>query len=276
MNKDRIHTKLEGGFDQAARRYDLEMAENPAMRWMRQISLQTLESVFHPGQRVLEIGCGTGEEAIHLGRRGVQILATDLSSEMVAVAEEKVGAAGLQRRVQVRQLAASALDVLVDEFNSAAFDGSYASFGPLNGEPHLDTVAIALAKLIKPGGLFVTSVMNRFCLFETIWYLLRGRPRQALRRWRGWARVGVSPELPLQVPTWYFSPRTFARSFALHFHQVSCRALPLLLPPPYLPYLWKQHGRLVLWLERWEKKLAFHWPWRGLGDHFLMVLVRKH
>ena len=42
----------------------------------------------------------------------------------------------------------------------------------------------------------------------------------------------VSPELPVNVPTWYYTPRAFARAFPA-FRQTSCRALTMLLPPPY-------------------------------------------
>jgi magnesium-protoporphyrin O-methyltransferase len=44
------------------------------------------------GQRVLDAGCGTGSFAIELARRGAEVLAIDLSPQLVDVARERCGA----------------------------------------------------------------------------------------------------------------------------------------------------------------------------------------
>jgi SAM-dependent methyltransferase len=269
------YDEIRRGFDQAATCYDREMSANPAMRFMRHVSLRTLADLFQPGQRVLEIGCGTGQEAIHLAQRGVHVLATDLSPQMVALTVQKARSLGLGHRVAARQLAAAELGILIDELGAGALDGAYSSFGPLNGEPNLKAVARPLAQLIHPGGSVVASVMNRFYPFETLWYLLHRRPRQATRRWRGTAMAGVSPALPARVPTWYYTPAAFVSAFRPQFRRIACRALPCLLPPPYLADLWLRHPRLIDCLRPWEEKLAGCWPLCGLGDHFLVVLQRS-
>ena len=46
------------------------------------------------GERVLELNCGTGEDAVHLARRGVRVLATDNSPRMLAAARSKIARAG--------------------------------------------------------------------------------------------------------------------------------------------------------------------------------------
>jgi hypothetical protein len=116
--------------------------------------------------------------------------------------------------------------------------------------------------------------MNRFYLFEVLWYLLHRHPRQAMRRWRGRTLAGVSPALSTLVPTWYYTPTAFATAFSPAFRCVRCQALPVLLPPPYLAELWLRHRWLMQRLQPWEEKLAGRWPFNGLGDHFLMVLQR--
>jgi SAM-dependent methyltransferase len=268
-----LYHELGAGFDDSSRDYDREAEANPAMSYMRAISLQTLRASFAPGQRVLELGCGTGEEAVALGRTGVRVLATDLSAEMLVVAESKIAAAGLQQVVQTRRLAAGQVGTLLGEVGAGAFDGAYSSFGPLNGEPDLGAVGRALAGLIRPGGRLVVSVMNRFYPFEALWFLARGRPREAVRRWGGSTMAHVSPSLAVRVRTWYWSPRAFARAFA-GFRRVSCRALPLLLPPPYAAHLWARFPSWVGRLGRWEEWLAGRRPFCALGDHFLLVLER--
>jgi SAM-dependent methyltransferase len=243
------------------------------MAYMRRVSLRTLLANFAAGQRVLELGCGTGQEAIQLARAGLQVLATDLSPRMLAVTRRKVAAAGFEQVVRTRHLAAGEIGVLVQEVGEGAFDGAYSSFGALNGESDLHVVGIALGRLIRPGGRVVVSVMNRFYPFEVLWYLGHGRPRQAARRWGGSTLAHVSPSLAVRVRTWYCTPWAFGRAFP-RFRRVSCRALPLLLPPPYAAHLWlRRPARMWHWV-RWEEQLARLRPFCGLGDHFLMVLER--
>jgi ubiquinone/menaquinone biosynthesis C-methylase UbiE len=111
MNQQNRYGELGAGFNRAAGRYDRELNANPAMRYMRRISLNALEAAFQQGQRVLEIGCGTGQEAVHLARRGIQVLATDLSPQMVARTAQRAAQAGVQDRLQARPLAAGRLRV---------------------------------------------------------------------------------------------------------------------------------------------------------------------
>ena len=266
-----LYRELGAGFDCSAGQYDREAEANPAMSYMRRVSLHVLRASFAPGQRVLELGCGTGEEAIALARDGLRVLALDLSSQMLAAADVKIAAAGLAHLVRTRRLAAGEIGLLVDEMGRGAFDGAYSSFGALNGEPDLGVVGRALAQLIRPGGRLVVSVMNRFYPFEVLWFLAHGRPRQAVRRWEGSTLAGVSPALAVRVRTWYHTPRDLERAF-LAFRRVRCRALPLLLPPPYAAHLW---ARFPAWMRRLgggEEWLAPRWPFCALGDHFLMVL----
>jgi SAM-dependent methyltransferase len=274
VNQQGRYSEIGAGFGRAAGRYDREVNANPAMRHMRRISLDALDAAFQPGQRVLEIGCGTGQEAVHLAQRGVHVLATDLSPEMVARTAKRAAQAGVQGCLQARALAAGSLSELIEEWGRASFDGAYSSFGPLNGEPDLRAVSTPLAALVRPGGALVISVMNRFYPLETLWYLLQGHPRQAVRRWTGKAKSGVSPTLPDLVPTWYYTPRTFAQSFAPWFCRTTCRALPLLLPPPPLAHLWARAPSFLSSMNKWEERLAGRRLFCGLGDHFLMGLHR--
>jgi SAM-dependent methyltransferase len=260
------------GFDRSAASYDHEIGLNPAMQYMRRISLSILLSTFQPGQRVLEIGCGTGEEAIALAGHGVHVLATDLSPQMVELTRQKAVAAGLAESVHVRCLAAGRLTALRDDWGEGTFDGAYSSLGPLNGEPDLGPVREALTVLLRPGSLLVASVMNRYCAFETLWYFAHGRPRQAIRRWRGKTMVTVSPHLADVVPTWYHTPRSLTRAFAPVFRTCCCRALPFLLPPPFAAPLWREHAHWIQRLVQWEERLAPRWPFYALGDHYLIVL----
>src|SRR5437870_3363925 len=169
MSDIRSHTVSTRAFDEAARRYDADAASNLMMRWLRRESLRQLLRAFSPGDSVLEIGCGTGEEAIALARRDVRVLATDASPEMVEVVREKASAYGTTLSgLSIAVLPVERLDRLVEERGASSFDGTYSSLGALNCTPDLAPVARHLATLVKPGGTVVISLLNKYCLWEVL------------------------------------------------------------------------------------------------------------
>lgn len=266
--------RTDAGFDAVAGRYDEETERNPVVVWARRESQRLLLGRFPAGNLLLELGCGTGVEAVALARRGLRLVATDPSEAMLARAAVRVRGACLLGSIQLRHLGAAQVASLLAEFGSAGFDGAYSGFGPLNCEPDLGRTAAALHTLIRPGGRLVVSLINRFHPFEAAWYAAHGDFRRASRRWGGYAEGTVSPNLPHRVPTRYYTPRAFARRMAPFFRLVDCRALLLLLPPPYLAHLVGHHPHLATRAARIERRIA-DWPvLRGLGDHFIMELER--
>ena len=264
-------------FDAVAPDYDAAYGPegNAVMAWLRRESLALLQETFPPGSRLLEIGCGAGDEALHLARAGCTILATDVSSAMAAQTRAKARAAGVADRVAALALPAGCLDAL---HPSQPFDGAYASFGPLNCESDLPLLNAALVRLLRPGAAFVCSVMARWCPFEIAWFLLHARPRTAFRRLhRGWqsAPVAGSEGVQVSVAVRYLSVGDMARVFVPAFIIERVLSLPLLLPPPYLDGLFLRYRGLFGRLEPWERRLRERWPWQTLGDHVALVLRKR-
>src|SRR5450755_3636512 len=77
-------------FDAIAERYDETFTKSKIGRAQRASVWKELERVFQPGDRVLEIGCGTGVDACFLAGLGVTVVATDSSPQMIAVATRRV------------------------------------------------------------------------------------------------------------------------------------------------------------------------------------------
>src|SRR5712692_1613336 len=86
-------------FDRLAIAFDSVLTKNPITRWMHDVNMAALVSTFGPGDRLLELGCGTGTEAIELAKRGCRVFGLDISEGMVARAREKVAAEHLGDRV---------------------------------------------------------------------------------------------------------------------------------------------------------------------------------
>jgi SAM-dependent methyltransferase len=262
-------------FSEAAQSYDDHALRNPSMRWLRRESLRELTSCFQAGDRLLEIGCGTGTEALALARRGYSLLATDAAEGMVEVVRSKLARAEPMRgRVEARLLPLEQLGSLKSEVGAHTFDGAYSSLGALNCTPDLEPVAEALAKLVKPGGYVVISLLNRVCLWETAWYATHLRPRLAVRRWGGQASgTALGGGAPLQV--FYWPVAHLEEVFDTYFKLVRRRAFPWLLPPTYAAGFLRGRPRLFALLDRLEKMSGSRWPCYGLGDHVHFTFVRR-
>lgn len=271
------HDAIARAFDALADSYDALYGPegNAVMTWLREVNLRWLEETFPPGTRLLELGCGTGEEAIRLAAGGRIIYATDISPRMAAITARKAAKAGLAARVKVAAMAAGHAGALT---GAGPFDGAYSSFGALNCEPDLAQLARTLHTLLKPGSFVVCSVMGRWPLFEMAWHLAHLRPNLAFRRLRrGWHRAAIAPGAGAvnAVAMRYLSGGEIRRLFSPYFTVRLIRALGLLIPPPYLDPFFRRHRRLFALLEPLERWLRERWPWYHAGDHIAIWLQRR-
>ena len=263
---------VEAFFDASASTYDAAVENNPLNLHPREVSTGVLLSTFRSGQMVLEMGCGTGLETLPLARRGVHIVATDLSVRMLERLREKAAAEGLTDRIEVRKLRAGDVGRLTTDFGEAAFDGAFSDFGALNLEPSLDRVSGSLGRLLRPGAPAVFAVWNRVCLIELAMYALRGRPRRALARLRSPVPADLSR---FGLPVRAYAAMPFARCFAHDFDIERIRGLSVVLPP----YDFYRHlpspARVVPLLQIADRLVRNRFPFSHLGDYFLAVLRRR-
>ncbi|HWE63114.1 MAG TPA: methyltransferase domain-containing protein, partial [Chloroflexota bacterium] len=89
------HRRAARGFSAVAPIYDQETEANPLVRYVRAFTQRRLQRIFAPGDLVLEVGCGTGVEAVVLARAGVRVVATDVAAGMLEVTAARARAAGL-------------------------------------------------------------------------------------------------------------------------------------------------------------------------------------
>jgi SAM-dependent methyltransferase len=241
-------------FDALAADYDRHFTATPLGTLLRERVQSRLDARFAAGDRVLELACGTGEDAVHLGRRGVRVLATDASEAMVEKARAK--AVGLGETVEVRRLAIENLSTL-----AGPFDGAFSDFGGLNCVADPAAVGKSLAGLLRPGAPLLLCVMGPLVPWE--WAGLRFR---RLRRggvdWRG-------------ITVRYPAPAALRRAFAPAFRLLRLSAVNALLPPTEWEAWAGRHPRLLAALARWERRLETVPPLPWLADHYLLELARR-
>jgi SAM-dependent methyltransferase len=268
-------------FDGMAADYDAVFTHSRIGRLLRQAMLPRLDAHFGPGDCVLELNCGTGEDAVHLARRGVRVLATDGSAAMAQAARDKVANFGLANRVEVRQMAIEEI-VGVRGWGSgdgdiptpsspppaSAFDGALSNFGGLNCVEDVRGVAEGLAACLRPGAVALLCVMGPLCLWEWGWYLRKGQPKKAFRRLR---RGGV---LWRGLTIRYPSIRAVRHAFGQDFRLRRASAVGALLPPTYAEGWAARHEKVLAHLNAWERRLETLPPLPSLADHYLLELER--
>jgi SAM-dependent methyltransferase len=257
-------------FDGVASTYREANDGNPLIAKMRRRTIDAVASAVPPGARLLDLGCGPGPDAEHLGRLGYEVVAIDWSKEMAEEASRRIETSGLGSRVRVLNLGIHELDRL----ESGAFDGAYSDLGPLNCVPDLSAAARSIATRLKPKGIFAASIIGRICPWELALYGIR----------RDWKRLGIRfsrefvpvPFYGRRVWTRYYAPAEVEGAFrSAGFERLSLRALGLLLPPPYLEGFAARHPGILGALESLEDAVA-SWPgFRRMGDHFLIVMRKR-
>jgi demethylmenaquinone methyltransferase/2-methoxy-6-polyprenyl-1,4-benzoquinol methylase len=176
-------------FRTIARRYDLIndlQSLGLHRRWKRRlVALAQLG----PGQRALDVCCGTGDVALALARTGAQVTGLDFSPEMLAVA---------RRRAQTSNAPVEFVqgDALALPFADATFDAVTISYGLRNLADFAAGLA-EMARVLRPGGRLVV--------------LDFGKPAR-----RGWRAVYFA-YLRVAVPLfgWVFAGRADAYAYIL-------------------------------------------------------------
>jgi ubiquinone/menaquinone biosynthesis C-methylase UbiE len=240
-------------FDAIAASYDDLWSKTDAGYWQRQAVWDTIHPLFRSGDRVLDVGCGTGVDALSLMAAGVQVLAVDESREMVQVARSK--------GVLARHLAAEHLDQL-----EGTYDGAISNFGVLNCLPDLEATAQQLARLVRRGGHLALCYMGKFCLWETAYFLCTMQLRKASRRWA----CKLAPT-SLGVHVRYPSVREVAQAFGPEFRLRSWKGIGILVPPSFVPDLGRTEVTKFAALDR---RIAHVPLLRAFSDHRLLVFER--
>ena len=257
-------------FDSVAGDYDGPRGNNALIQDMRGEMWRWLQKTFAAGSRLIDLGCGTGLDAVHLAKLGYRITATDWSPQMIERTADRARRESVADQIQAIALGAHQLEHLGGQ---GTFHGAYSNLGPLNCVPDLVEVSRGCARLVKPGGSLVFTVIGRVCPWEIVHYARQRRwSRIKIRYARQVVPVGMNKHT---IWTRYYTPREFYRAFARDFTLEHYRGLCVFAPPPYLTWLRDNHRRLYAWLWQVDRHTA-NWPLlRSMGDHFLIVMRRR-
>ncbi len=255
-------------WDTAAGTYDRDFTGTLIGQLRREAVWRRLDRVFHPPERIIELNCGTGIDALHLVQRGVQVLACDISPGMIHLARERARGSSTSERAEFRVLATESLAELQPE---GPFDGAFSNFAGLNCVRDLPAVARALHRLLKPGAQLVICMIGKFVPWEIAWFLAHGNPRRAGQR-LGRAVARTLPGGVLNVH--YPSVRHIARSFAPGFRLHHWTGMGILVPPSYLERWASRFPAATKALAAVDAQIGGMPVIRGMADSVLLEFER--
>ncbi|MFC4721295.1 methyltransferase domain-containing protein [Geojedonia litorea] len=256
-------------FDLAAKDYDRSFTNSKIGKYQRKLVydyfLRTIDN--NKKLDILEVNCGTGEDAIWLAKQGHKVLATDISEAMLHTAQNKTNLSNLNFQL----LNLNNLDKIE---SSKKYDLIFSNFGGLN--------CISSEKLIKffsnsrnklnEQGKIVCVIMPKNCIWDNIYLFFKGKCKLLFRRNNNNA-VNVSVHGHL-VSTWYYNPMEL-ESFANDYFDVENYApIGLFVPPSYLESFFS-NKKFILGVLAW---LDNHMKFKRLSkfaDHFIITFKAK-
>lgn len=261
-------------FDHIATAYDSVFTRSAIGQLQRKRVWKYIEDIIPElhGFEMLELNCGTGEDALLFGERGFNIVATDISQEMLKVTQKKAEQFSMQHRISSRYLDLESFDeTLFDK----KFDLVFSNFGGLNcvNPNSLKLLLEKLPSILNPGGRFVGVIMPKFCAWETVFFAMRLQFKRAFRRLT--SKEVISNLHGVDLKTWYYNPSQVKRWSQDKFKLVTIKPIGVALPPSYLENFFTFRRRLLLRLNSFEKKLSASSLFSGMADHFIIDLQLK-
>jgi len=258
---------MQSYFDGYAAHYDSHFTHTPIGKMQRALVWQHLPLTQLKAQPVLEINCGTGEDALQLQRLGAIVTATDASAEMIATAKQKAGNLPIQWQV-------CPFSNLATQLQGQQYRFVLSNFGGLNciNGTELKDLAARLHQLVCPNGRMYLVIMGTGCWWEQLYFIAKGKWADAFRRKRSHGAPAQLPGRTMQ--TYYYSPAAVKQAFAPYFVTGMVKPIGFWVPPSYLQPFFSRHPAMLQWLYRLEQFFAPSFL-SNQADHYFIELIKR-
>jgi ubiquinone/menaquinone biosynthesis C-methylase UbiE len=214
---------------------------------------------------VLEINCGTGEDAKWFAEKGFTVHASDISKGMIEVCKQK----------EIKHANFSVCDTrnIHVYYKPQSIDLLFSNFGGLNclNPAELSQFLENSASLLKPNGLIAVVIMGRKCFWERMYFKLKKDNRLNRRL----SKTGVDTIINNEhFLTHYYSPEEFFSLGKTHFSLVCYKPIGFFVPPSYFNSYFRQKKVLLSILHIFEKLSPFSFL-ANSADHYLIVLKKN-
>ena len=257
-------------FDAIADRFDDRFGGWQSVAAQRRAVRRALIRSFAAGDRILEVGGGTGEDARFLAQEGRHVVLTDPSSAMVNEARAKLAPLGGRAEIAGAEDLESFADRLTEN-GLAKFDGAFSNFAPLNCVLDLKPVARGLAHMLKPGAPALLVLFGTFCPGEMITELAHLRFSQMFRRrHRGPIAARLSQR---KFDIVYHRRPELKKVLAPWFDFEEALGIGVTVPPSGAEPWISRYPKILAGMEAMDRILSG--PLAVLGDHVLYRFRRN-
>jgi ubiquinone/menaquinone biosynthesis C-methylase UbiE len=142
-------------FREESAAYDRQVSDRPFYVASDRISFADWADELRSPGLVCDIGAGTGRIALPLAKRGLTVVATDASEEMLRIGRERAVKAGLADRITFVLADAEHLP-----FRSGLFDAA-AGYGVLHHVPNPGAVVAQAGRILRPAGRWLSYDPHR-------------------------------------------------------------------------------------------------------------------
>ena len=224
------------------------------------------------GLEILELNCGSSEDAMFFSEKGVNLVATDISEEMLKVTTVRANQFSMQNRISSQFLDPESFDETVFD---KKFDLIFANFGGLNclHPEAVKRLIHNLPSILAPGGRFVGIITPKFCLWESLYFMTQFKFRQAFRR--NTSRESIVQVGGVSFKSWNYNPAQLTSWSESRFRMIRKVPIGLATPPVALESQFLNRKALLFRLARWGKRLDQLSLLAGMSDNFLIDLQLK-
>ena len=262
--------KAEEAFTKQSKVFDYLYNDDVIIQYKRQRVRDHILQYEKTNDFMLELNCGTGEDAIFFAQHGFKVHATDISTGMLEELKDKIDKHFLGDKVSVEEISFTELAHLK---NQQQFDYVYSNFGGLNCTAQLEKVLHSFDRIVKPGGVVTLVIISKFCLWETL-LLFKGKFKTAFRRFFSGKGRKAHVEGSF-FRCWYYSPSFIKKRLASGFEFLSLEGLCTLVPPSYIENFAEKYPKAFTFLKLKENKFKACWPWNRVGDYFIISFRKK-
>ncbi|MDX2173018.1 MAG: class I SAM-dependent methyltransferase [Bacteroidota bacterium] len=259
---------LQKAFNNYAEQYDGHFTNSLIGKAQRKQVYSYLNILnYFANKSILEINCGTGEDAKVFSSYNANVTATDISKQMIACAKQKNENSSIH-------FIECAIQDIEKKFNSNTFDVVFSNFGGLNclNEKELIQFFKAVTHLTLPKSDLVFVIMGTNCFVEKLYFFLKFNRAKVLRRKQ---KLGVETNINGEIfTTFYYSPKELKNIFKSGFEIVNTKPIGLFVPPSYIEPFVRKHPnflKLFVKLDSFFTRFSFL---SNISDHYLIHLKR--
>lgn len=267
---DSNETYAEEAFSKQSDIFDETYAGNTIVSYKRKQVRDHVQQYLRVHGSILELNSGTGDDALFFAKQGHHVHATDISQGMQRQLKAKAAKNNMDHLISNEICSYTQLGLLKDK---GPYDHIFSNFAGLNCTGDLDKVLASFPPLLKKDGVVTLVILPEFCLWEFL-LIFKGKFRTAFRRL--FSKNGVKAHLEGTYFTcWYYNPSYIINATKDTFDVLSVEGLCTIVPPSYIEDFAEKHPAVYKFLKRTEARLRYSWPWKYIGDYYIISLVKK-